>query len=122
MSRFGGEDLFGSGAHGFHVGGVEQRRVRHAEAGADGAALTVLGKGSRRIEQEGTLLADDVGGLAEQVTRIEAVMDGRKAELVDDAGRRWPNVMMLKFEPGAIRRKGARLAVDYRVQWEQVSG
>ena len=122
MSAYAGEDLFGSGPHRFHVHGVEQRAVRHGQPGVDGEAVTVLGRGGRRIDQEGTLLADDVATLTEQLSRVESKADGRKAELVDDVGRRWADVMLLRFEPGAIRRQGPRLAVDYRVEYVQVGG
>ncbi|MEX2672512.1 MAG: DNA circularization N-terminal domain-containing protein [Phycisphaeraceae bacterium] len=121
MSRFEGEDLFGSGPHHFHVHGVEQRHVTHEQPGVDGAAVTAQGRAARQIDQKGMLLADDVASMADQIARIEAAAGGRAGELVDDAGRQWSNVMMLSFEPSAIWRHGARLAVNYQVRYVQVN-
>ena len=122
MCEYAGVALFGSGPCRIHVGGVQQRRVEHAQPGVDGEAVTALGRGSRRLEQEGTLRADDAASLDEQLARVEAMVDGRLAELVDDLGRRWLGVMMVAFEPGEVRREGPRLAVDYRVRYVQVGG
>lgn len=120
MSSYGGQDLFGSGPHRFEVGGISQRHEKHGQPGADGEALTVMGKTGRSIEQHGTLLADSVASLQSQVEAVEAAMDGRGAELVDDLGRRWSEVVMLSFDTGAVRRVGPRLALDYTVRYWQV--
>ena len=119
MSSFGGENLFGSGPHRVVVGGVSQRHEVHETPGADGVRITALGRTGRTIEQSGTLVADDAAALREQTGAIEAAMDGRAAELVDEMGRAWPNAVMLAFRPGPVRRVGPRVAVDYTVRYAQ---
>jgi hypothetical protein len=117
MSRFHDKDLFGSGPHAFTVHGLEQRHATHAPPGADGAVVTTHGRGPRHIDQTGTLVGDDLADLQAQLDAIEAAMDGRAGTLVDDRGRSHERVVMLRFSPGAIRRRGARLAVDYEVAY-----
>jgi len=117
MSRFKDQDLFGSGPHAFLVHGLEQRHAAHAPPGADGAVVTTLGRSPRRIEQTGTLFGDDLADLQAQLDAIEAAMDGQPGALVDDRGRTHGAVVMLRFAPGAVRRRGARLAVDYEADY-----
>ena len=119
MSSLKGQNLFGSGPHGFTAHG---RSLRHADRdvpGAPGVQVTSQGRGGRRIDQAGTLHGDDVAQLQAQLDAIEAAMDGVAGQLVDDRGRLFDDVLMLSFNPGPIRRVGARLGVDYQVQYLQ---
>jgi len=120
MSSYKSQDLFGSGPHRFVAQGRSLRLAEHEAAGADGAAIASLGRTARRIEQTGTLLADDLAGLQNQIDAIESAMDGQVGELVGDAGRAWRDVMLIAFSPGEMHRIGPRLAVDYRANYVQV--
>jgi len=120
MSSFNGQDLFGSGPHRFHVRGVAMRHEQHAMPGADGVRVTALGRTGRTIDQAGTLLADDIGAMQSQLDAIEAAIDGQPADLVDADARTWTNVVMLEFQPEAIRRVGVRFAADYVIRYVQV--
>ena len=120
MSRFNGQELFQSGPHRFHVHGLSQRHVTHEQPGADGVRVTVMGRTGRSIDQTGTLLADNIEQLQQQIDTIEAAMDGQPAELIDDMSRVWSNTLMLAFKPQPIRRVGLRLAVDYIINYLQV--
>ena len=120
MSLYRGMDLFGSGPHSFVVRGREQRVAGHVGPGVDGERVTGLGRTGRRIDQRGTLWADDVSAMESLRDRIESVMDGETGQLVDDLERVHEGVVMLGFEAEAVRRVGVRLAMDYAVRYLQV--
>ena len=119
MSSFKAIDLFGSGPHGFLVHGRSLRHATHEPVGADGVHLAAQGRSGRRIEQTGTLVADDIAPLQSQVDAIESAMDGVAGQLVDDRGRIHADVLMIRFQPGAIRRIGTRVGLDYRIEYIQ---
>ena len=121
MSRYANQSLFDTGPHAFHVHGLSQRHVTHEQPGTDGVRLTAMGRTGRTIEQTGSLLADDLAGMQQQLDAIEAAMTGDAGELIDDLDRTWADVVMLEFKPEPIRRVGVRLAVDYRVKYSQVT-
>jgi hypothetical protein len=120
MSSFASKNLFASADHGFHVHGASQRLAEHDQPGVNGTRLTGLGRSARRIEQTGLLIADDLASLQQQLDAIEAMVDGAAYTLVDHLGRSYPNVMMVRFEPGPIERLGSRLAVGYHIDYQQV--
>ena len=120
MSSFDGQDLFSSGPHRFEVGGLTLRHAEQAAPGGDGAAVVGQGRSARTIVQHGELLADSAAFLRELTALIEAKLDGLEHELIDDAGRLWSNVVMVKFEPEVMKRIGTRLGVSYRVEYVQV--
>lgn len=120
MSRYRDQDLFGSGPHRFVVHGRAMRLVEHDLAGADGVKAAALGRTARRIDQTGTLVADDLAGLQSLMDAMESVIDGATGTLLTDTGQSLANVMMVEFEPGSIYRIGPRLAVDYQIQYTQV--
>lgn len=119
MSTFDGQDLFAGGPVTTHVGGLMQRHELHELPGADGAKLTALGATARRIEQRGTLIADDPASLRQRMARIEAMLDGRVAALVDEHGATWPGTVMLAVAPSRMRRTGARWAADCTITYVQ---
>jgi len=121
MSSFGDQSLFDSGAHVFRVGGLSLRHVLTETPGGRGVQLTSQGRSGRAIEQTGTLIADDVETLDAMRAAIEALIDGQTHELIDDTGRRWPQTVMLSFEPGAAGRLGTRWQAAYRIQYLQVT-
>ena len=121
MSSYKAMNLFASGPHRFVVHGRSQRHVVHEAPDADGAAITTLGLAGRRIDQFGSLAADDLAGLQAQLDAIEAAMDGEAGDLVDDLGRTHGNVLLLQFAPGEIGRLGPRLVVDYTARYAQAA-
>ncbi len=122
MSQLDGHNLFGSGPHHFIVHGLSERHNLHEAAGVDGGRITPLGRRPRKIEQRGRLLADSVGELETQRQAVEARLGKRGLTLVDHRGRSWANVVMLSFKPGEVRRLGARLALDYEIEYLQERG
>ncbi|MAE62300.1 MAG: hypothetical protein CMJ49_13205 [Planctomycetaceae bacterium] len=121
MSSLNGNDLFGSGPHTIEVGGRSLRHASHQQPGADGQRVTALGRTPREIEQSGTLLADGPDGLTAQLDAIEEALGDPPAALIDQHGRQWDHVIMMRFSPKHVRRIGLRLGVDYRVTYEQVN-
>ncbi len=120
MSRYRSKDLFGSGPHQFHVGGLSERHEVHELPGSDGARVTALGRGLRKIEQTGFLLADDHAGIGKQIEAIEQMVDGVTGDLVDDTGRTHVAVMLVAFKPQPAHRLGARWAVEYNAEYLQL--
>ena len=120
MSTFDGQDLFSSGPHRFHVGWLALRHVLQLTPEQRGVRLSSQGQSGRAIAQTGDLLADDSGQLTALTQAVEDKLDGRAAELIDDLGRCWKQVVMLSFEPAAVRRVGPRWAVRYRITYLQV--
>lgn len=120
MSSFDGLALFESGPHRFEVGGVALRHVLNETPGGRGVRLSALGQHSRVIRQTGWLVADDVGRLGALIEAVEEKVDGQGYELVDDVGRVWAGVVMVKFEPGGVGRVGARWGVEYKIEYLQV--
>lgn len=119
MSSFKGQNLFGSGPHCFAVGGLAERHEATEQPGVDGATVTPLGRGARRIEQTGALAADNPVGLVQQFEAIEAAMDGMAGQLVDDVGRVHEGVLLVSFEPRPMGRVGRRWACDYTARYLQ---
>lgn len=121
MSSYAGEDLFGSGPHRFHVGGLELRHVLHETPGGRGVGLSSQGLQGRAVGQSGELVADDPGQMQQLINAIEAKVDGRGHTLVDEHGRSWGGVVMVKFRPGPLVRVGGRVRVSYRVDYFQTT-
>lgn len=117
MSRFKDADLFGSGPHRITVAGLTHRRLQHHPPDGRGSRVTTAGHEPRKIHQAGTLLADDLASLQAQLDAIEAAMDGTPGVLIDTLGRAHEQTLMLGFEPGPVRRAGARLALDYTIAY-----
>ena len=120
MSLFGGEDLFNSGSHNFHIGGLSLRHVLNETPGSRGVQISSLGQHGRSIEQQGDLLADDPDKLRLLTDAIEMKLDGLSYTLVDHFNRSWLNTVMLVFDPSPEIRLGARIKVSYRIQYLQL--
>jgi len=121
MSSYRGQNLFGSGAHQFHVGGLTLKHMLHEVPGGRGVRISAQGYTGRGITQTGDLLADTPEQLRGLMDAVEACLDGRVGELRDEIGRLWANVVMLSWEPAPMRAAGSRWAVAYRVQWLQLT-
>ena len=120
MSSYKGQNLFGSGAHHFVVRGMTVRHDEHTSPGADGAAITTLGRDPRKIEQRGMLLADDAAGLEAQLRRIGDAMDAPTAgTLIDELGRSHGRMVLVEFKQSRVTRIGARLGMNYVAQYVQ---
>ena len=120
MSSFDGEDLFGSGPHGFEVGGLSLRHVLKEVPGGQGVQLSGLGRQGRSIIQRGALVADDVTAMQVLIDAVEVKLDGLAHVLVDDLGRSWGDTVMLSFDPKPMVRVGGRVRVSYSIQYMQV--
>lgn len=119
MSSYKGQNLFGSGAHHFVVRGVTMRHDEHTSPGADGAAITTLGREPRKIEQRGMLLADDAAGLEAQLRRIADATGGVPGSLIDELGRNHERMVLVEFKQSRVTRIGARLGMNYVAQYVQ---
>lgn len=123
MSSFGGENLFDSGPHRFHVGGLA---LRHAlqppdATAASGVRVSPSGRTGRFIRQRGDLLADDASTLDALRIAIESKLDGVPHLLIDDLGREWNNTILLAFDPSPAQRLGTRLRLPYRAEYLQLT-
>lgn len=120
MTSLDGEYLFDSGPHRIAVGGES---LRHTVYETPGGGVRVGGHGvtGRPIRQSGTLRADTHGELHWLLDRIRCKLDGQTSELVDHHGTRWSNLVMLKVDVDEPRPLGLRWAVDYRIDYLQVS-
>jgi len=121
VSMFGGEDLFSSGPHRFHIGGVSLRHVLQETVGGRGVQLSPLGRHGRSITQTGDLVADDADGLRSLSDAVEQMLDGRVGLLVDPFGQSWLNTVMLSFAPEPMVRVGGRVHVSYTIQYLQLT-
>lgn len=122
MSSFGGDNLFDSGPHRFHVGGLA---LRHAlqppdATAASGVRVTPSGRTGRLIRQRGDLIADDAVTLDALRVAIESRLDGVPRVLVDDLGREWNNTILLALDPSPVQRLGTRLRLPYRAEYLQL--
>src|SRR5688500_3950914 len=108
MSLFDGTNLFASGPHRFHIGGLSLRQAIGETPGSRGVRLTGQGQHAREITQHGDLLADDAASMLALTQAIEAKLDGLAYDLIDDLGKVWPGVVMLGFKPEPITRAGPR--------------
>lgn len=119
MSSYKGQNLFGSGAHHFVVRGMTVRHDEHTSPGADGVAITTLGRAPRKIEQRGMLLADDAAGLEAQLRRIADATGGVPGSLIDELGRNHERMVLVEFKQSRVTRIGARLGMNYVAQYVQ---
>jgi len=117
MTSFKNQNLFASGPCRFVVHGLSQRHAVSERAGGDGGAITGLGRSVRKIEQHGLLAGDTLADLQNQLDAIEAAMDGQVGALVDAHGRTHEQVMMIRFAPGGIQRRGPRLVAGYAIDY-----
>jgi hypothetical protein len=120
MLSFDGERLFESGPSRLTIGGVALRQATAPALASDGVRIAGQGLESRPITQHGTLTADTRYALRKQCQTIEAKVDGQAHSLVDRFGQSWQQVMMLRFEPGPMKRLGPRWRLDYRIAYEQL--
>jgi hypothetical protein len=121
MIRFDGENLFASGPCRLAIGPLALRHAGQPALGGVGGHVAAQGVQGRSITQRGTLLADTPAGLASQRRAIEVKVDGQAHTLIDRFEASWPNVMMLRFEPGQAKRLGPRWQQTYRIDYEQTS-
>lgn len=119
--KLDGEALFGDGPAEVVAGGLSLRRAEHEAPGGDGVRVIGQGRGGRTIVQQGELVADTAQELQGMVSAIEVKLDGQPHVLTDERGTTWADVVMLTFEPKAIRRAGTRVVASYRVEYVQVS-
>lgn len=117
---FDGQELFASGPARVEDRGASLRHAQQEPVGQLGARVVGQGRAARQLVQTGTLLADSPEELREQVTAIEAYLDGLPHELVDEHGRAWANVVMLAVEPRGLVGVGTRWKLEYRVNYVQV--
>lgn len=120
MSSFADQDLFGSGPHRLHIGGVSLRHVVQDTAGGIGVDLASHGTSARVITQIGELRADSRPQLRRLANLIEAQLEGLPGTLIDDTGESWDDVVMLKFEPEPPTRVGPRWSLAYRIDYLQL--
>jgi len=117
MTRFGPQNLFGSGPTTLAAEGAT---LRHASQPlAQGQTLLPQGNAPRHIRQTGALIADDPETLRQRINAIAAHVDGQPRELIDPHGRTFPGVVMTRFEPRDIRRLGHRYRVAYSIDYRQ---
>lgn len=120
---FDGHALFESGPASVQAQGTALRHAEQAPLHGQGARVLSQGRTARQLEQRGVLLADSPDALRQQSEAIEAYLDGLAHPLVDDVGRTWPGVVMLRFEPGDVEPAGVRWKLAYRVTYlETVEG
>lgn len=119
MPSFKAQSLFATGPARFHIHGLALRPTFVDTAGMDGTKITSLGRTARKIDQFGSLTADDVAGLQQQLDAIEGAMDGKGWDLIDDLGRTWPRMVMMEFRPSTVRRTGTRYTVYYALYYTQ---
>lgn len=122
MSSFGGENLFDSGPHRFHAGGLALRHAMQPPdvTAASGVRVTPAGRTGRLIRQRGDLIADDPASLDALRSAIETRLDGVPRLLIDDLGREWNNAILLAFDPSPPQRLGTRLRLPYRAEYLQL--
>ena len=120
MIHFHHLNLFDSGPARLHVGALTLRRAQQPALAGDGDHLVTRGREARPITQTGTLLSDSPREMVERLDAIEDLVDGRIHELVDESGRVWRGVVMLRFDPEPMRAAGARCRVDYSIDYLQV--
>ncbi|MCC7145157.1 MAG: hypothetical protein IT443_01790 [Phycisphaeraceae bacterium] len=120
MSRFNGQDLFGSGGHEFEVGGLSLRHVLQESPGGLGVRVVGQGRGGREIRQSGELRADTPAKLEALMGAIEEQLDGLAHELSDGQGQVWAQTVMMSVERGTTERLGPRWKMEYRITYLQV--
>lgn len=121
MITFNQQSLFDSGPAQLHVAGLTLRHAVQPSPHADGTTLIAQGRDARPLTQTGTLLADAPRQLTALADAIELCVDGVGRTLVDDTGRSWDHVVMLRFVPGPIVGLGPRFRVDYTIDYLQVN-
>ena len=120
MATFNGQDLFASGPVYFRVGAPSLRHVTHAAPNGQGIQLASQGREAREITQAGTLTADTIAKIQQQIDAIETNLDGQASTLVDELERSWSNTVMIRFEPKSPVRIGVRWKLEYKIDYLQV--
>lgn len=116
-----GNYTFSPGEHRITPGRMALRGQLASGLSASGAALVPEGLTHRVIRQKGRLLADDSDGLHAICQEIELLIDGLPRDLTGSAGVTFPDVVMVQFEPAGSTRVGTRWAMDYRIDYVQVT-
>ena len=119
MASFDNELLFNSGPTEFRIGKAELRYTIQYPPGSTGILINSQGQEARQIGQTGTLVADTIEQLKQQIDAIEAKVDGLLYELVDTVGRVWTSTAMLSFDHEQFIRTGVRWKTDYHVEYLQ---
>lgn len=117
MSSFDGLALFDSGAHEFDVPETSIRFSTYEAPGSDDRRVCVLGRSGKRILQNGRLIASDRQSLENQIQAIRAVIDGRLADLIDNAGIVHASVLMVRFTPKGSVESGRDFSLAYQIEY-----
>lgn len=120
MVTFDGESLFGSGPVRFKFGPVQSRHAIQHPPGSRGTRLDCQGTEAREIKQSGVLIADSATDLQSLVQAIEGKVDGQTHLLVDNLGRTWSDIAMLRVDAEPFERVGARWKSEYRIEYLRV--
>ncbi len=122
MMMFNRKELFTSGPHRLHIGGVSLRHVLHAQPGVGACVqLDPAGPAGRAIVQTGELRADTPRELRERITAITEQLDGRPHELCDPRGELLDDVVMLAFQTDPVRIINGSWRCHYRIHYVQLA-
>lgn len=117
MSSFDGQDLFGSGPQQFTYPGREARVAIHEAPGINGARVSWLGLGPKRVHMRGRLVGVDWASLKTLINAIEAMMDGRSTTLVDDLGETHTSMVLVGFRSKSGVQSGRTVSLGYEIEF-----
>lgn len=117
MSSFDGLALFDSGAHEFDVPETSMRFSTYEAPGSETHRVCVLGTNGKRILQNGRLISPDRQNLENQIQAIRAVIDGRQADLIDNAGLVHTSMLMVRFTPKGSIESGRDFSLAYQIEY-----
>lgn len=122
-SSIGGQVLFNSGPHRFTVGRMGRLTRGPFSTPLDDPFTTDEGVRELLIIQSGRLVAASESLLWSQVDAIKAQAElPRNGALVDNSGRSWANMTLVRFEPDDRVDRGREFSLGYTALYLRFGG
>lgn len=116
-----GQALFDERSVEIEVGSLSRELIDRSVAGLDGVISIDLGLRGRVIRQKGILRARSKAELIDKIGSIRDYMDGYVYTLIANSGERFDDVRIDAFKTTNERPSGTGMAVDYEINYTQLS-
>jgi len=123
MSSIAGQGLFNSGPHRFRLRPVGTLAVPPLTLDSVQTTTQALDELEVALEQSGRLLDETPAGLWDQVEAIRLAAEGRlTGMLIDETGRSWSNMTLLRFEMTGPLSRGRVASMGYEALYVRLAG
>lgn len=122
MSTIAGQGLFNSGPHRFRLRPVGTLAVPPLVIDTVQTTTAILDQIEVALEQTGRLIDATPSGLWDQVAAIRSAAEARlNGVLIDETGRSWPDMTLLRFAMVGQLSRGRVVSVGYEAVYVRLA-